>query len=86
MARIGDDDTQRKKENVDFLNVNSMRKVLGLPLLEKRWVTCIGGCGNEFFSFDAKGNRVCDQCKGTYKESKYKTYTDTYSILGGIHE
>lgn len=82
MARIGEDEVTRKKERVEFESVNSMRKELGMPLLQKGWVTCISDCGDEFFTFDTKGNRMCETCRNKPRNNSYHDFQDAYSIVG----
>jgi len=82
MARIGEDYRTRKKENQEFESVNFMRRELGMPLLEKGWVTCISDCKDEFFTFDKKGNRMCEACKAKPRGNAYQDFDDAYSIVG----
>jgi len=82
MVRIGDDAKKRKKENTEFESVNFMRKELGMPLLEKGWVRCISDCGDEFYTFDAKGNRMCETCRSKPRNNTYHDFQDAYSIVG----
>jgi len=82
MRRIGDDYKVRKKESAEFEAINFMREGLGILLLEKGWVTCISGCGAEFFTFDKKGNRMCDSCKSKPRHNTYQDFDDAYSIVG----
>lgn len=82
MARVGEDDQTRKKENAEFTAVNLMRRELGMPLLQKGWVKCISDCGDDFFTFDKKGNRMCDVCKSKPRSNSYQDFDDAYSIVG----
>ena len=82
MARIGDGEDKRRKEKVEFDSINFMRRELELPLLKKGWVKCISGCGDEFFTFDAKGNRMCDLCRTKPRNNTYHDYQDAYTIGG----
>lgn len=74
--------TDRKKEYAEFMEINHMRRQLGMPLLEKGFVTCVGSCGSTFFTFDKKGNRLCDCCKEKPKLNLYEDFVDSYSIVG----
>jgi len=80
MARIGEDELTRKKERVEFESINFTRKELGMPLLQKGWVTCISGCGDEFFTFDKKGNRMCEVCKYKPRNDSYHDFYEAYTV------
>lgn len=79
---LGDSLSERKKEYVEFCEINSMRRQLGMPLLEKGWVNCIGSCDKKFFTFDKKGNRMCEECKEKPNLSSYEDFVDSYNIVG----
>jgi len=80
--RVGEDYKSRKKENVEFESINFMRECLEMPLLEKGWVKCIGGCSDEFYSFDKKGNRMCECCKTKPRNNTYNNFEDAYALVG----
>ena len=60
---ITEEEKKRRKDLAEFQNINYMRAELGMPLLVKGWVDCISGCGKTFYSYDLKGNRMCEDCK-----------------------
>jgi len=82
MCRVGEDYKKRKKENCEFESINLMRECLGMTLLEKGWVKCISDCGDEVYSFDKKGNRMCEFCKTKPRNNTYNNFDDAYSIVG----
>jgi len=82
MVRTGDDDKVRTREQAEFKSVNYMREKLNMPLLEKGWVKCVSDCGDEFFTFDKKGNRMCDECKAKPREKAYHDFDDAYCVTG----
>lgn len=84
MGRVGEDASERKKEKVEFQSINFMRLHLGMPQLESDWVKCISGCGDEFFTFDKRGNRVCEACKLKPKYNAYHEFEDDYTLNGSL--
>jgi len=82
MSRVGEGFKRRKKENTEFETINRMREGLDMPLLEKGWVKCISDCGDEFYSFDKRGNRMCEFCKAKPRGNSYANFDDAYSIVG----
>jgi hypothetical protein len=84
MGRVGEDDTEIKKEKVEFQSIYFMRLHLGMPQLESGWVECICGCGDEFFTFDKRGNRVYEACKLKPRYNAYNDFEDDYTINGSL--
>ena len=82
MARLGEGEDLKKSDLRDFSTINRMREELEMPILIKSWVECIGGCGDEFFSYDARGNRICENCKSKPKNHIHQDFTDAYSVVG----
>ncbi len=82
MGRVGEGEKKRKKESAEFKSINFMREALNMPLLEKGWVRCISDCGDDFFSFDVKGNRMCEVCKCKPRVNSFQDFNDAYSIVG----
>lgn len=72
---------EKENEIREFRDINFMRKQLGMPLLEKGFVKCMGSCGEKFFSFDKKGNRMCDTCKGKPKINMYADVLNSHTLV-----
>jgi len=81
-VRIGDGEKKRRKELVEFHSINYMREELEMPLLKKGWVACVSGCGDEFFTFDKKGNRICETCKNKPKSRTFHDFDDAFAVVG----
>ncbi len=84
MYKNSEEIKEKKKQLVEFYEINFMRKQLGMPLLEKGYIKCIGGCDKEFFSFDKKGNRLCDFCKSRPRGNSYDDSEDIIYKTPGL--
>jgi len=80
MARIIEDSKKKMRQQSEFKSVNTMRLSLGMPILEKGWMVCISDCGDEFYSFDKKGNRMCDTCRSKPRIKAFQDFNDAHLI------
>lgn len=75
---------RRLKELTEFRDINRMRKALGMILLKKGLIKCVGSCEEHFLSFDTVGNRMCPSCRTNPRDNTYNNFQDAYAIVGAF--